>query len=133
MNLSFIEEAGKIVNIVAFAVEHLPSVGTSVKINLSLAQIGGDRVSGNEDGTSLEGAQILLQFEKVRLVSHAPSVNGILYSRDLLPGKTVITRPIDREVGLRGRVVLPCCKEDAVVLYIGARQRETLTRKRRDD
>jgi hypothetical protein len=97
-------------------VNHLPPVGTGVQIDLSLAQIRGDRISGNEDGSGLECAQILLQLEEVGLVPHAPAIDSVLDSRNFLPGETVIGRSVDREVWLRRRVILPGSKQDAIIL-----------------
>jgi len=85
---------------------------------LSLAQIGWDRVSGNEDSSSFEGAQILLQLEEIGLIPHAPAIDRVLDSRDFLPGEPVISRSVDWEVWLRGRIVLPRGEQDAVILQL---------------
>ena len=84
-----------------------PSVLASIKVELRLAQILGDRVSSDQDRSLREPSEIDLELVQVRLVSQSPSVDCVLYPGDFFPGEPVVGRSVDREIGLVGGVVLP--------------------------
>ena len=88
-------------------ISYSPSVLTSIKVELRLAQILGDRVPSDQDRSLREPSEIDLELVQVRLVPQSPSVDGVLDPGDFFPGEPVVGRSVNREVRLVGGVVLP--------------------------
>lgn len=55
-----------------------PVVSGSIEFELSLGEVGGDRVTSKEDGTGLEATDVVLKQVKKRLVPQTPAVLGVL-------------------------------------------------------
>ncbi|KAI9147167.1 LOW QUALITY PROTEIN: hypothetical protein HJFPF1_13199 [Paramyrothecium foliicola] len=60
-------------------------VGRSIDIDLGLAQVGRDGVTGAQDGSGLVLADLLAQLIQERLVTHAPAVLGVMDLAYLFP------------------------------------------------
>jgi len=79
----------------------LSAIGASINIDLGLAEVGRDTVSGSQDGALgplSDGTGKLIQ---IRLVSQSPTVDGVLDLSNLSPLHTSISGSVDGEVDQR--------------------------------
>jgi hypothetical protein len=106
--------------------DELPGVAlitTGINLNESLAEIGGDAATRNEDGALGEFPELAGKLVEKRLVSKTPVVLGVLDLGDLLPGLAAVLTLHDREphVGRLGGVVLPGGQKGTVRQLEGTR------------
>jgi len=99
--------------------DELPSVSliaTSVDLNLSLAQIGGNAAAGNQNGTLWVLAKGTRKLIELRLVSQTPVVLSVLDLGNLLPSLSAVGALHNGEpnIGRFRGIVLPSAQKGTI-------------------